>query len=155
MKNGTCIQSLRALSDNPLSYDVTRSLKHSDKFCDPVAFLNREEPSWRNPVVQQSFCWNSGHGLLVTIPYGVCLVFWLPGLEQGTNQFKISLEESLQLVFPPYYSTIVPLGNENGMPQYGDRILFPVHMCLNLQPSPQWQFGQGDIIVLCLLWASC
>lgn len=55
VKNGTCIQSLRALSDSPLSYDVTHSLKHSDKFCDPVAFLDREEPGWRNPLVQQSF----------------------------------------------------------------------------------------------------
>lgn len=56
VKNGTCIQSLRALSDSPLSYGVTHSLKHSDRFCDPVAFLDREEPSWRNPLVQQSFC---------------------------------------------------------------------------------------------------
>lgn len=37
--------------------------RYTCKFsCDPVAFLNREEPSWGNPLVWQSFCCNGGHG---------------------------------------------------------------------------------------------
>lgn len=83
VKNGTCIQSLRALSDSPLSYDVTHSLKHSDKFCDPVAFLHREEPGWRNLLVQQSFYGNRGHGQLVTLLMVSVLCFGCQGWSKG------------------------------------------------------------------------